>query len=34
MTLPTTVRDLARITGVSVGTVSRVLNQHPSVDAD
>ncbi len=32
--MPITIRDLARITGVSVGTVSRVLNQHPSVDAD
>ncbi len=29
--MPITIRDLARRAGVSVGTVSRVLNRHPSV---
>jgi len=29
--MPATIRDVARLAGVGVGTVSRVLNNHPSV---
>ncbi|GAC1468182.1 MAG: LacI family DNA-binding transcriptional regulator [Ktedonobacteraceae bacterium] len=31
MTVPPTIHDVARIAGVGIGTVSRVLNEHPSV---
>lgn len=31
---PATIREVARIAGVGLGTVSRVLNNHPSVSVD
>ena len=29
----TTIKDIARISGYSIGTVSRVINNHPDVSA-
>ena len=29
-----TIKDIARLSGYSVGTVSRVINQHPDVSAE